>query len=373
MVCRSTVSRSRNVDLWDTACTRIPRRPPALDCGGKSKILQILEFCFGQALLLLLRLSDQFVIVVQHAQPCAVPLALLFLLRSTAHGGSADAPPMHCRCSADAPPMHCRCAADALPLCPHGLPQDRPKDAIFNSLYQHSVQHHMARKQAQEKALLQKKEEEKELKKQCTFRPTINKRYGGGGGRTRKHREAGCGRPEDGDVWTAKIVKRPPQQPAQSQYANDWAPLTRKRHIPPHPAQPRHHWAPRTRKRHQQEHRPQRPSERSDPTQHAKGRTGDCPGPRKGATTRRNVTQGGGVFGVGTVGQGHFSARRSTCGLGSALGSEALTHVSSGLTGDFQVSRVRGGCWSVVGQMWAVALHDRVVFFGASSEWLWYQ
>ena len=26
----------------------------------------------------------------------------------------------------------------------------------------------------------------------------------------------------------------------------------------------------------------------------AKGRTGDCPGPRKGATTRRNVTQGGG-------------------------------------------------------------------------------
>ena len=80
------------------------------------------------------------------------------------------------------------------------------------------------------------------------------------------------------------------------QYANDWAPLTRKRHIPPHPAQPQHtsHWAPRTRKRHQQEHRPQRPTERSDPTQHAKGRTGDCPGPRKGTTTRRNVTTGGG-------------------------------------------------------------------------------
>ena len=78
------------------------------------------------------------------------------------------------------------------------------------------------------------------------------------------------------------------------QYANYWAPLTRKRHIPPHPAQPRHtnDGAPRTRKRHQQEHRPQWPTERSDPTQHAKGRTGDCPGPRKGATTRRNVTQG---------------------------------------------------------------------------------
>ena len=52
------------------------------------------------------------------------------------------------------------------------------------------------------------------------------------------------------------------------------------------------HWAPRTRKRHQQEHRPQRPTERNDPTQHAKGRRGDCPGPRKGATTGRKVTQG---------------------------------------------------------------------------------
>ena len=51
------------------------------------------------------------------------------------------------------------------------------------------------------------------------------------------------------------------------------------------------------RKRHQQEHRPQRPTERSDPTQHAKGRTGDCPGPRKETTTRRDVTQGGGGFG----------------------------------------------------------------------------
>ena len=51
-------------------------------------------------------------------------------------------------------------------------------------------------------------------------------------------------------------------------------------------------WAPRTRKRHQQEHRPQRPTESSDPTQHARGRTGDRPGPRKGATTRRNVTRG---------------------------------------------------------------------------------
>ena len=78
------------------------------------------------------------------------------------------------------------------------------------------------------------------------------------------------------------------------QYANYWAPLTRTRHIPPHSAQPRHtnDGAPRTRKRHQREHRPQRPTERSDPTQHAKGRAGDCPGPRNETTTRRNVTRG---------------------------------------------------------------------------------
>ena len=77
------------------------------------------------------------------------------------------------------------------------------------------------------------------------------------------------------------------------QYANYWAPLTRKRHTTPHSAQPQHtnHWALRTRKQHQQEHQPQRPTERSDPTQHAKGRMGT--GPREGATTRRNVTQGG--------------------------------------------------------------------------------
>ena len=108
----------------------------------------------------------------------------------------------------------------------------------------------------------------------------------------------------DRGAWAAKTVKRPSsRRTAHPQYANYWAPLTRKRHIPPHPAQPRHtnDWAPRTRKRHQQEHRPQRPTERSDPTQHAKGRRGDCPGPRKGATPRRNVTRGGGGGGGSVV------------------------------------------------------------------------
>ena len=102
-------------------------------------------------------------------------------------------------------------------------------------------------------------------------------------------------------LWTEargqqKQSNNPRQQPAHPQYANYWAPLTRKRHTMPHSAQPQHtnYWASRTRKRHQQEHRPQRPTESSNPTQHAKGRTGDCPGSRKGSTTRRNVTQGGG-------------------------------------------------------------------------------
>ena len=85
-------------------------------------------------------------------------------------------------------------------------------------------------------------------------------RVGGGraeqgtcGSRTRKHREADCGWPEDGGVWTAKTVKQPPQQP---QHSNYWAPLVRKRHGMPHPAQPQHtnYWAPQTRKQHQQEH-----------------------------------------------------------------------------------------------------------------------
>ena len=118
---------------------------------------------------------------------------------------------------------------------------------------------------------------------------------GGGGGGSFEPSEGGRG---DRGVWTAKTVKRPRQQPAHPQSANSRAPLTPKRHTTPHSAQPRHtnYWAPRTRKRHrhQQEHRPQWLTERSDPTQHAKGRTGDRPGPRKETATRRNVTQGGG-------------------------------------------------------------------------------
>ena len=51
----------------------------------------------------------------------------------------------------------------------------------------------------------------------------------------------------------------------------------------PQPAQPpcTNYWAPLTQKQHHKEHRPQRPSEDNNPTKHAKGTTGDCPGPFK--------------------------------------------------------------------------------------------
>ena len=133
-------------------------------------------------------------------------------------------------------------------------------------------------------------------------------------GRTETHR---------GRLWTALRTEARGQQKQSNdpgnnqhnpQYANYWAPLTPKRHIPPHPAQPQHtdYWALRTRKRHQQEHRPQRPTERSNPTQHAKGRTGDCPGPRKETTTRRNVTRGGSVASLTTLQTGRRRPRCAT-------------------------------------------------------------
>ena len=69
-----------------------------------------------------------------------------------------------------------------------------------------------------------------------------------------------------------------------------------------HNPQCANYWAPLPQKRHHKEHGPQRPTERSDPTQHVKGRTGDCPGPRKGTATQRDVTPGGGGGGEGDCG-----------------------------------------------------------------------
>ena len=74
-------------------------------------------------------------------------------------------------------------------------------------------------------------------------------------------------KPECGGEWAAKTVKRCPQLPAKPQCAN--------------------YWAPPVRKRNHREHGPQRPSEHSDLMQHAKGRTGDCPGPHKETPTRQ--------------------------------------------------------------------------------------
>ena len=57
--------------------------------------------------------------------------------------------------------------------------------------------------------------------------------------RTQKHSEAGYRRSADRGAWTT-TVKRPRQQPAHPQYANYWAPVTRKRHTMPLSAQPQH-------------------------------------------------------------------------------------------------------------------------------------
>ena len=166
-----------------------------------------------------------------------------------------------------------------------------------------------------------------------------------GGG---EHSEAGYGRPVDRGVWTAKTVKRPRQQPAHPQYANYWAPLTRKRHTMPHPAQSQHtnHWAPRTRKRHQQEHRPQRPTESSDPTQHAKGRTGDCPGPVKEQQPDGMSHRGGG----GAV-LLHLlplaMRRRSDWGMGGCLSGAHLHTATDHMGWRLRSAGVRVGPWAI--------------------------
>ena len=54
----------------------------------------------------------------------------------------------------------------------------------------------------------------------------------------------------DGRRAEVRGQRKPSNDPRSNQhnprYANYWTPLTRKRHIPPHPAQPQHtnDWAP---------------------------------------------------------------------------------------------------------------------------------
>ena len=52
-----------------------------------------------------------------------------------------------------------------------------------------------------------------------------------------------------------------------------------------HNAQCGNYWALLKRIQHHKEHGLQRPSERTAPTQHAEGRKGNCPGPRKETAT----------------------------------------------------------------------------------------
>ena len=127
---------------------------------------------------------------------------------------------------------------------------------------------------------------------------------------TQKHSKAGHGRPVDRGTWTAKTVKRPRQQPAQP-------PI--RQLLGPADAQTAHPATSSTVPTHQllgsanaettpARAPPQRPTERSDPTQRAKGRTGDCPGPREGTTIRWNVTQGG-WLGIGEICNGKINSK----------------------------------------------------------------
>ena len=93
------------------------------------------------------------------------------------------------------------------------------------------------------------------------------------------------GRPQSGGGWASENRQTTPATTSTTLVRQLLGPLTRTQH-PPQPAQPRYtnDWALQTRKRHQLEHRPQQPTNHSDPTQHAKGRTGHGPGPCKETT-----------------------------------------------------------------------------------------
>ena len=125
---------------------------------------------------------------------------------------------------------------------------------------------------------------------------TVHESYAAQGtwaSRTQKHSEARYRRPVDRGAWTAKMTPATTSTSSMRQLlgATD-AQTAHHATFSTAPTQHTNYWAPQMRKRHQQEHWPQRPTESSDPTDHAKGRTGDCPGPRKGTTTRQNVTKG---------------------------------------------------------------------------------
>ena len=137
--------------------------------------------------------------------------------------------------------------------------------------------------------------------------------------RTRKRSEAGRGWPGEG-VWGAKnrqttsatTSTTPRRQLLGAADAQTAHPATSST-APVH--------QPRGSASDQQEHRPQRPTESSDLKQHAKGRTGDCPGPRKETATRRNVTRGGGggrggerLMGTAACGGRGFKGRGAVSG-----------------------------------------------------------
>ena len=110
---------------------------------------------------------------------------------------------------------------------------------------------------------------------------------------SQKHSEAGYGRPVDRGVWTAKTVKRPPQQPARPPIRQLLGAADAQT---AHPATsntaPAHQLLGSANAETTPAGAPAGAADRKQRPDAACEGTNGCPGPRKGATTRRNVTRG---------------------------------------------------------------------------------
>ena len=136
-------------------------------------------------------------------------------------------------------------------------------------------------------------------------RPTVRgkRTYGGRPGHrveeqgtraAQKHSEAGYGRPVDRGVWKAKTVTTPAATGTSSVHQLLGAADTQTAHHATFSTAPAHQLLGSANAETTPAGAPAAAADRTLAlTQHAKGRPGDCPGPRKGTTTRRNVTRGG--------------------------------------------------------------------------------
>ena len=108
--------------------------------------------------------------------------------------------------------------------------------------------------------------------------------------------------------------KQHQQQQLRPRHAKYWAPLTQKRHS----AHPSANKQPQNKGETDQQ--PVRPTGSENPTHCAKGRTGDCPGPRKETNIGRNVTQWGRGGCVAAAVKASHAKRQKIGGTGECAG-----------------------------------------------------